>query len=124
MKNKVYKIQTPFRDKKGEIETKKFNSPDEFWAYFFDRSDGSNSASLFFDFCLCGCWNWLMDDQFAQEWEELSERYTAAKELRIPPVKGDYDSAPSRLLENLLQFSAELNRAQIQKMKDEKNNVS
>ena len=65
-----------------------------------------------------------MDDQCAQEWEEISERYTAAKELRIPPIKGDYDSAPSRLLENLLQFSAELNRAQIQKMKDEKNNVS
>ena len=61
-----------------------------------------------------------MDDPKSGEYNELARRLEASTTLRIPAIKGGYDEAPAGLLDNLLTFSMELNKAS-QQWQREKN---
>lgn len=118
VRDKIFKTDTPFRGENGEIIKKEFKSPDEFWAFFIEAVNRDDAVSDFDAFKYIGCWNWLVDDPNAEYFSELGKRLKAAESLNIPAVKGDFDSSPSRLLDNLLTLSNELERAQIQWQKD------
>lgn len=115
-----YRIRSPFRTKGGQIEVKKFHSVNEYWSWFLTASANDPASNIFDDFRLTGCWNWLLNDPDADQYNELLLRLSAAKELHIPPTKECFDDAPASLVEQLLYTSSELNKA-IEKWQQLKN---
>lgn len=71
---------------------------------------------MFDDFCITGCWNWVLDLPQVEEFQELFTRYDAAKTFGVRPAE-TFDSAPIKLLEQLLLINRELELAKAEKMK-------
>lgn len=110
VKNKTYKIKSPFRGSDGKIKSVKFDSQDSFFDWFFLNNSLDDHSNITDDFRVSGCWNWLLDDPSANDFTEILQRIEGAK-LGISPTRSNFDDSPAILVEQLLWANAELNKA-------------
>ena len=119
IKQKTYQVRSPFRD--GEkLPMVSFETEDEFFNWFFVKSDNDPGSNYFDDFCLTGCWNWILFDPNTKEYNEILTKLTAAKDLGIHPTGCSFDDSPAICIEQLLVANSELGKATNAKLKRQK----
>jgi len=89
-----------------------------FLSWFYNEYAGKPSVEMYSDFCLIGCWRFVLEDPDCIEFPEVFDRFTAAKELNISPFE-NFDNAPALLLDLLLVISLEMQAAIAEKAKRE-----
>ena len=93
-----------------------FESAKSFLDWFFLSYRERPAVAMFSDYCVMGCWRFVPEDPDAQDFPEIFDRYTAARELHLAPAR-NFDDAPARMLDLMLVLSSEINTAIADKAK-------